>query len=111
MSSFFARKYAEDCKEQHRDGKEHLGILPLTPSSDQAIDTPGAYPGDIVAVHGLTGDAYSTWTHENGQLWLRDFIPKFLPDARVFSWGYNTDVFGSLTNASFESLVRSPERP
>jgi hypothetical protein len=31
-------------------------------------------------------------THDNGQVWLRDFIPKFLPNAQVFSWGYNTNV-------------------
>jgi hypothetical protein len=60
-----------------------------------------------VAVHGIAGDAHNTWTHENGQFWLRDFIPKFLPDARVISWGYNIDTIEPLTNASLENLVGS----
>ena len=25
---------------------------------------------DIVAIYGLNGDAYITWQHENGTLWL-----------------------------------------
>jgi hypothetical protein len=38
---------------------------------------------DIVALHGLNGDAYNTWTHENGKLWLRDFLAQQLLGWRV----------------------------
>ncbi|EAQ91929.1 hypothetical protein CHGG_00164 [Chaetomium globosum CBS 148.51] len=44
---------------------ERLGLIKL------ADTTPGPdggeqYPVDIVAVHGLNGDSYTTWTHQNG---------------------------------------------
>jgi hypothetical protein len=43
----------------------------------------------IVAVHGLGGGWDTTWTDENGKLWLRDFLPLDLPRARIMSYGYN----------------------
>ncbi len=53
-------------------------------------------PIDIVAVHGLMGDAYNTWTHSNGHFWLRDSLPEEVPGARIFSYGYPANVFFSL---------------
>ncbi|KAI9808253.1 MAG: hypothetical protein M1825_004710 [Sarcosagium campestre] len=45
---------------------------------------------DIVAVHGLGGDAIDTWTHPKSKaFWLKDFLPKQIPDARVMTFGYN----------------------
>jgi hypothetical protein len=38
MSSFFERQRAENRKEEHGGGKENLGLLSLTPISDQAIE-------------------------------------------------------------------------
>lgn len=47
------------------------------------------FPIDIIAVHGLGGDSYKTWTHRStGKLWLRDFLPGFLPGCRVYTFGY-----------------------
>ena len=43
-----------------------------------------------MAVHGLGGDWERTWTDENGKLWLRDFLPSQLPNARIMSYGYNS---------------------
>ncbi|KAL6818967.1 hypothetical protein V8C40DRAFT_252159 [Trichoderma camerunense] len=43
---------------------------------------------DVVAIHGMTGNALTTWTHSNGKLWLRDFLPEALPGIRVFTYGY-----------------------
>ena len=68
---------------------------------------------DIVAVHGLGGDAFDTWTSSKGHLWLRDSLPQALqnppsdysngPDdskiARVMTFGYDISV---LTKASSE---------
>jgi hypothetical protein len=72
------------------DRTEKYGLFQLhppirTPSDIEDRETNSL---DIVAVHGITGDAYDTWTHDNGNFWLRDLIPKDLPGVRVFSYGY-----------------------
>ncbi|OTA79757.1 hypothetical protein M434DRAFT_40981, partial [Hypoxylon sp. CO27-5] len=54
----------------------------------------------IVAVHGLNpldhpSHAETTWTATD-KLWLKDFLPKRVPHARIFIFGYNSNVaFGS----------------
>lgn len=49
-------------------------------------------PGSIVAVHGF-GGPLNTWTHDvSKKLWLRDFLPKDLPGARIMSFGYDSMV-------------------
>lgn len=50
---------------------------------------------DIVAVHGLNGDAFTTWTSDKGNIcWLKhpDLLPKYMPNARILTWGYNANV-------------------
>lgn len=47
---------------------------------------------DVVAVHGLQGDAYKTWEHENSCLWLRDLLPAEIPNARIMTFGYDSSV-------------------
>ena len=43
-----------------------------------------------MAVHGLGGDAIDTWIHpKSNAFWLKDFLPKQIPDARILSFGYN----------------------
>lgn len=61
---------------------------------------------DIVAIHGLNGDAYSTWEHENGVLWLRDLLPSALPGSRVFTYGYPSELFFSKTLASLRDYAQ-----
>ncbi|KAK0622435.1 hypothetical protein B0T14DRAFT_563886 [Immersiella caudata] len=46
---------------------------------------------DIVAVHGLNGHRSKTWAASNGVLWLRDLLPLDIPNARMFSWGYDAN--------------------
>lgn len=60
----------------------------------------------IIAVHGLHGDAYKTWTAkpefpgEEEVLWLRDLLPDEVPNARILAYGYDSDpgkVFDSIS--------------
>ncbi|KAF7164161.1 hypothetical protein CNMCM5623_008851 [Aspergillus felis] len=60
-----------------------------TPSSQSKID--------FVFVHGLnprgrSDHPYETWRHPNGTFWPRDYLPQDIPHARVFVYGYNSNV-------------------
>ena len=65
----------------------------------------------IIAVHGLGGHWRTTWTEDNGKLWLRDFLPDQLRDgeinARIMSYGYNSDTAFSkaVTNIDDEAAM------
>ncbi|KAI2471901.1 Alpha/Beta hydrolase protein [Annulohypoxylon bovei var. microspora] len=57
----------------------------------------------LVAVHGLNpldkeSHAEATWTVD-GKLWLRDFLPKRVPGARILLFGYNANVAIHTTTA------------
>jgi hypothetical protein len=74
-----------------------LYLIYETPSNViETIPPEKQCPIDIVAVHGMMGDAYKTWTHSNGHFWLRDSLPEGVPGARIFSYGYPANVFFSL---------------
>ncbi|EON63739.1 hypothetical protein W97_02967 [Coniosporium apollinis CBS 100218] len=62
---------------------------------------------DVVALHGINGDAFNTWTHSNGQLWLRDFLPSEFPGARIFSFGYPSEVAFTLNTGKLDDFARS----
>ena len=50
----------------------------------------------IIAIHGLGGSAFKTWTDKDEHLWLRDSLPAPVPTARIMTYGYDsTVVFGS----------------
>ena len=74
---------------------EKHGLFPLT--SLETLDDSTefrTFSVDIVAIHGINGNAFSTWTHDqNGVLWLRDLLPKLLPGCRVFTYGYPSKIF------------------
>ncbi|KEY73045.1 hypothetical protein S7711_06119 [Stachybotrys chartarum IBT 7711] len=46
---------------------------------------------DIVAIHGLEG-GFRSW-HGNSSFWLHDFLPRDLPSARIFLYGYRSSTF------------------
>lgn len=62
-----------------------------------------------MAVHGLNGHRQKTWTADNDVLWLRDLLPKRIPTARVFSWGYdaNTHSNSSLSTQLIHDHART----
>lgn len=62
---------------------------------------------DVVAVHGLMGDPFETWKHENGKFWLRDFLAKDLPFARIMAYGYDSAVAFSKGWRNVEDTARS----
>ncbi|CAI7659486.1 unnamed protein product [Penicillium glandicola] len=57
---------------------------------------------DLVFVHGLNPSGrndhpFQTWTHSNGKFWPRDFLAEDIPYARVFVYGYNSNITHSQT--------------
>jgi len=57
---------------------------------------------DVVAVHGLQGDLYQTWTHENGTMWLESILPDRTPYARIMTFGYDSTIAFSSSAAKLE---------
>src|SRR5438034_1035627 len=90
-------------------GSCHQRIQTQRAASSRLINpskSTSANPRSVVAVHGLGGDAYGTWTHENGKLWLRDFLPFQVPEARIFTYGYDSVVAFSKSSAEVDDFAR-----
>lgn len=69
-----------------------LGLFQLYPASEQEGNNASI---DIVAVHGLGGDPFGTWTAQDGTIWIRDLLST-LPsyqNARILTFGYNATAF------------------
>ncbi|KAE8153121.1 lipa and NB-ARC domain protein [Aspergillus avenaceus] len=93
----------------------------------EEVFTPSEPPKiDFVFVHGLNprgrvDHAFETWTHQNGTFWPRDYLPQDIPQARIFVYGYNSNVANAetMSNASVKDhantllnlldLERSPQ--
>ncbi|WKT53426.1 hypothetical protein QSH57_003988 [Fusarium oxysporum f. sp. vasinfectum] len=58
---------------------------------------------DVIAVCGLGGHALGSFKEKNGRfVWLRDALPSDTPNARILTYGYNSQLVGS---ESFQSLT------
>lgn len=54
----------------------------------------------IIAVTGLAGHAFGSWrSRKSGKMWLRDIIPTDIPTARILTYGYDTKLVGSNSDA------------
>ncbi|KAK4217349.1 hypothetical protein QBC37DRAFT_438144 [Rhypophila decipiens] len=61
-----------------------VGLLELVAPKDAIVD--------IVFIHGLTGHREKTWSGRYGTDWAKTLLPKDLPNARMFSWGYDANI-------------------
>jgi predicted alpha/beta-fold hydrolase len=68
------------------------GLIEVAGSMDDPNDFQNAQL-DIIAVHGLGGSSYRSWINTTSHtLWLRDFLQKDFPNARIMSYGYGIDM-------------------
>ncbi|KAL6831944.1 hypothetical protein V8C40DRAFT_263226 [Trichoderma camerunense] len=80
-----------------------LDFFGLTPLADPLQNT----LVDIIAVTGLAGHAFGSWkSKKKPDMWLRDFLPASIPNARVLTYGYNTKLPGSRSKSSILELSR-----
>jgi hypothetical protein len=82
---------------QHPQPAEKIGLFELAKGKHDDEKTI-----DVVAVHGLQGDSYQTWTHENGTMWLESILPDKIPYARIMTFGYNSTIAFSGSAAKLE---------
>ncbi|OQU98905.1 Ankyrin repeat-containing protein [Cladophialophora immunda] len=66
--------------------QDFFGLTQLYPTRGIRI------PLDIIAVTGLNGHAFGSWTGGNDRMWLRDFLceDEYLKACRTMIFGYNT---------------------
>ncbi|KAI0814366.1 hypothetical protein GGR55DRAFT_631560 [Xylaria sp. FL0064] len=85
---------------------ERYGLLEVHAGDISSKQDDQYYPVDIIAVHGLNGDAFTTWTHPNGTLWIKDILPSFIPGCRVYTYGYPSKAAFSSSLASVPEFSR-----
>ena len=86
-----------------------LGWFPLVPNPTQTKGR-DKYDFDIIAIHGLNGHPHTTWSSKSPQgesemFWLRDLLPKALPGARVFTYGYDSSIYFSTSTGNIDSYA------
>lgn len=69
--------------------------------------TTETFNADIIAIHGLGGTAFKTWTHRNGKNWLSDFAPSEFPGARIYTFGYDSGFAFSRGTGTLNDFARS----
>ena len=63
----------------------------------------------IVAVHGLNGDPFRTWTTEgSGKIWLADpdLLPSNLKNSRILTYGYNAMITAMFGKTSSDRILQ-----
>ena len=68
--------------------KDFYGFTPLYTPEDQ-IEV------DIIAITGLAGHAFGSWSTGNQRMWLRDFLHHDIPQARILLYGYDSHIVNS----------------
>lgn len=97
LSQHGAEPSAQAPASQHPQPKEKIGLLELAKGMHDVEKII-----DVVAVHGLQGDLYQTWTHENDTMWLESILPDKVPFARIMTFGYDSTIAFSSSAAKLE---------
>lgn len=62
----------------------------------------------IISIVGLAGHGFGSWkARARPDMWLRDFLPAAAPDARIMTYGYDTELPGSQSEKSIIELSRN----
>lgn len=89
------------------DRRDLYGLKLLAGPKEEPADL-GAMVADIIAIHGINGGAWKTWEDKRtGKLWLQDFLPKKIQGARIYSFGYASEVAFTRGRAKLKDYARS----
>ncbi|KAL8689403.1 MAG: hypothetical protein Q9224_004647, partial [Gallowayella concinna] len=83
-----------------------LGLHLLNDRPPSPEHTRDDYSIDVVFVHGLNGHWTRTWTHANGFCWSKDALASDLPAARVYSYGYPSQIIASKSVAGIRDFAK-----
>ncbi|KAK4032074.1 Alpha/Beta hydrolase protein [Parachaetomium inaequale] len=90
--------------------KNNQGLFVLDPPHSKWERQYGAPDLDVVAVHGLNGDCFLTWTSGSSKAekatWLNDHLLYKLPRTRVMTFGYNASIVGNTSVAGIRDNAR-----
>ncbi|KLU88157.1 hypothetical protein MAPG_07144 [Magnaporthiopsis poae ATCC 64411] len=96
------------CNRLHKAGKEQPYTYSYTCKFDGITPLYDAKSGadvDVIAVPGLGSHALGSWkSPKNDDVWLRDFLPRDVPNIRVLLYGYDTTLADSRSKQSIEDL-------
>lgn len=53
----------------------------------------------IIAVTGLAAHAFGSWAHSSQNMWLRDYLPKDIANARILIYGYPSQLQGNTSRS------------
>ena len=53
----------------------------------------------IIAVTGLAAHAFGSWAHSAQNMWLRDYLPRDISNARVLIYGYPSQLHGNISRS------------
>ncbi|RSL62874.1 hypothetical protein CEP54_005465 [Fusarium duplospermum] len=79
-----------------------IGLLGPVSDPEDAV-------ADIVFVHGLKGHRESTWT-KYGVFWPKSLLSVDIPKARIWSWGYDADIFHFWNQHAQDQQLRDHSR-
>jgi hypothetical protein len=69
---------------------------------------PSNFLTSVIAVTGLAGHAFGSWRAKGGSaMWLRDFLPKDIPNIRVLIYGFDSKLEGKETTAGLSDYTTS----
>ncbi|KAF4338426.1 hypothetical protein FBEOM_7695 [Fusarium beomiforme] len=78
------------------------GFTPFQRTSDNDCHV------DVIAVCGLGGHALGSFKEKNGRfVWIRDALPSDIPNARILTYGYNSQLVESRSFQSLTDLARA----
>lgn len=53
----------------------------------------------IIAVTGLAAHAFGSWAHSAQNMWLRDYLPRDVSNARILLYGYPSQLQGNISRS------------